>query len=166
MEMATHMMDEDMDKSKELLNSAKRMARDGLLSIRRVVETLRVEETIGKTNSIGELIDEFSIAAGIEIEFKIIGEHVSTNRDIDTTLYRIVQEALTNSVRHGKASKVKVEIRYNKYIEFYIKDNGIGTESIKEGYGLRGMKERIGSLNGKVEFESKNGFIVKGYLPK
>lgn len=166
MEMATHMMDEDMDKSKELLNSAKRMARDGLLSIRRVVETLRVEETIGKTNSIKELVEEFSIASGIEIEFEIIGEHVSINPDIDTTLYRIVQEALTNAVRHGKVTKVKVEIRYNKYIEFYIKDNGIGAEIIKEGYGLKGMKERIGSLNGKVEFESKNGFIVKGYLPK
>lgn len=166
MEMSSHMMDEDMDKAKELLESAKRMARDGLLSVRRVVETLRVEETVEKTNSIRELVDKFATAAGIEIGLEIVGKPTQIHANTDTILYRIIQEALTNAVRHGKADNVKVDIKYSdKYIEFFIKDNGIGVENIKEGYGLKGMKERVDSLNGKVEFESKNGFIVKGHLP-
>ncbi|WP_432662919.1 sensor histidine kinase [Wukongibacter baidiensis] len=166
MEISSHMIDEDIDKTKELIDSAKEMARQGLLSVRKVVETLRIEETKKETNSIECLIDEFSNAAGIEIEFETIGELTKRHPNIDIALYRIVQESLTNAVRHGKATKVEVCITYkNEAIEFEIKDNGIGAKQIKEGYGIKGMKERITNLSGKVEFESGNGFIVKGYLP-
>lgn len=165
-EMSGHIMEEDIDRSKGLLESAKKMARKGLLDIRKVVETLRGEKGNTKVNSVQELVNGFSNATGIKTELKIKGEPVKVNPDIEVTLYRVIQEALTNSVRHGKATKVKVELKYNdKYIFFNIIDNGMGAESIKEGYGLKGMKERVDYLNGKIEFETKDGFVVKGYLP-
>lgn len=166
MEMSSHMMDEDINRAKELIDSAKKMARQGLLSVRKVVETLRVEEIKKEVNSIQGLIEEFSSAAGIEIEFEVLGNPIKIHPDIDITLYRIVQEALTNAVRHGKATMINVRIGYmNDIIEFEIKDNGFGAEKLEEGYGLKGMKERVNSLKGNIEFETKNGFIVKGELP-
>lgn len=164
-EMSSHMMDEDIQRAKVLIDSAKEKARQGLLSVRKVVETLRIEETKQEANSIQALIDEFSSAAGIEIELETIGETIIISPNTNITLYRIVQEALTNAVRHGKATRIKVVIIYkNDITEFEIRDNGRGTKKIKEGYGLKGMMERVVSLNGKVEFESRNGFTVKGYL--
>ena len=149
MEMSSHMMNEDIDKSKELIESAKQMARQGLVSVRKVVETLRGDEKEKEMNSIKELIDEFCVASGIEGYLEIMGEPVRIHTDIGRTLYRIIQEALTNAVRHGKATKVWVKITYNEErISFLITDNGIGVKDLKEGYGLKGMKERINSLNG------------------
>lgn len=166
MEMSSHMMEKDSAKAKELIDSAKKMARQGLLSIRKVVETLKVEEINKGISSIKDLIHKFSNVAGIEIELEIIGDPSKMDPDTDITLYRTIQEALTNAVRHGKAVEIKVELMYSREnISFLIKDNGIGAENIKEGYGLKGMKERISSLNGKVEFESDNGFTVRGELP-
>lgn len=166
MEMSSHIMEEDIDKSKDLLESAKKMARKGLLDIRKVVETLRGEERNIKVSSIQELINGFSNATGIKTELKIIGEPLKVYPDIDVTLYRIIQEALTNAARHGKATEIKVKLKYNdEYIFFNITDNGIGADSIKEGYGLKGMKERVNCLNGKINFEAKDGFVVNGVLP-
>lgn len=166
MEMSSHMMEEDVDKAKELIESAKQMARQGLVSVRTVVETLRGDEKEKEMNSIKELINEFCDASGIEGYLEIIGEPIRIHPDIGKALYRIIQEALTNAVRHGRATKIEVKLTYkDEGISFVVADNGIGGKDLKEGYGLKGMKERMYTLNGEVEFISEDGFVVKGYMP-
>lgn len=167
LEMSSYMIDEDIEKAKQLIENAKKQAREGLLSIRKVVETLRINENVSRgIDFIKQMVDEFSKKTGSEVELKIKGNQIKMPSNVDIALYRIVQESLTNAVRHGKASKIDVEIVFRENsVNFCIKDNGTGVENIKEGYGLKGMRERVEHLKGKVMFESRDGFEVKGYLP-
>jgi signal transduction histidine kinase len=77
-----------------------------------------------------------------------------------------VKESITNAVRHGHAQKIYITLkRENAVLYLEIKDNGIGCENITYGFGTRHMKERIEMLGGIVEFEGKNGFVVKAKIP-
>ena len=72
---------------------------------------------------------------------------------------------MTNSVRHGKAERISVRLDYsNESITFCIADNGIGAETLKEGYGLKGIRERVEAFNGKLETGSSDGFYLKGIV--
>lgn len=166
-EMAQHLIDKDLDKSRELLDRAKNSSKEGLSKIREVVETLKPDEEISKgIISIKELISDFSKRTGANIDIDITGDVIKTKPTINMVLYRIVQEGLTNAIRHGQATKINVRLKYSKdKIFFVISDNGIGCGNISEGFGLKGMKERIFSLKGTVDFNSNEGFTVKGFLP-
>lgn len=85
-------------------------------------------------------------------------------------LYRITQEVLSNSLRHGKADRIRVIMNFTED-EFIIsfKDNGIGIENIEEkGLGLKNIRERSEELGGSVFMESKlnEGFFVKIIVPR
>ncbi|QIB27272.1 sensor histidine kinase [Caloranaerobacter azorensis] len=167
LEMSSYMIDENPEKAKQLIEEAKKQAREGLLSIRKVVETLRINDDISQgIDFIKQMADEFSKKTGTDIKFKIKGNQIKIPSNINTVLYRIIQESLTNAVRHGKATKINIEIVFKENsVNFCIRDNGIGVDNIKEGYGLKGIRERVEHFNGKVKFESRGGFEVKGYLP-
>lgn len=165
LQMADHYLQSDSTKSQELLANSIQTAKDSLKSIREVVETLRGKATsLSPDKAIKVLVEEFSEKTGTKIDLKIEGK-VNINQEASNALYHILQEGLTNAVRHGNASKIWVELIYSdQSIKFSIKDNGKGAENIKEGYGMKGIKERVDALNGKVEFKSENGFIINGII--
>lgn len=165
LQMAEHYMKTGSGKSQEMLQDSIQTARDSLTSIREVVETLRGKETVISTEkAVRTLVDEFSQKTGAEINLNINGAVINDVK-AGTALYHILQESLTNSVRHGSASKIDVELDYSgNSVSFSIKDNGIGSKSIKEGFGMKGIRERVYAFNGKVEFKSENGFNVRGIL--
>lgn len=169
MEMASHVIKENPDYAKELLEKSKKSAREGLIRIREVVETLKPDNDISDgIESLKELINEFCESTGINIDLVIEGEVMKTSPAINTTLYRIIQESLTNAVRHGKSTEVKIRLKYLKEnIRFIIKDNGEGSKDISKGFGLKSMTERAIKAGGKVEFYSIDGegFLVDGLLP-
>jgi signal transduction histidine kinase len=167
LEMTSSMMDNDITKAKSLIDDSKITARNSLKKVRRIVETFKEDsKTYNNIDAIKNLIKEFSIKTGININLKIIGDKITISPDIHITLYRIIQESITNAVRHGKANNIKVTIIYEKdYITFRIIDNGIGCDKIYEGYGLKGMNERINLLDGEIKYINKNGFEVSGKLP-
>ena len=78
---------------------------------------------------------------------------------METALYRLVQEALTNVVKHSRASHVSISlVRKAKSVSAVIEDDGIGfTEPSGERLGLIGMRERVGLLDGRLEVESRSG---------
>ena len=85
-------------------------------------------------------------------------------------IYRITQEVLSNSLRHGKATLIKVIMNFTDD-EFVISfnDNGIGTDEIKEiGVGLKSIRERTEEINGIVDMKSSKGkgFFIKVIVPK
>lgn len=166
-ELASHIIDKDTEKAKIMLERAKKSAREGLARIREVVETLKPDKGICKgIDSIKELTDNFSNKTGVKIGLNVKGNIINTNPSVDVTLYRIIQESLTNSVRHGEADSINIYIEYSKStISFWIRDNGIVSENFEEGFGLKGIRERIKSLGGEVKFIIDNGFITKGFIP-
>ncbi len=166
MEMADHLMGENIGDARIVLEQAKKTARGSLSGIREVVETLRGKEQQSKTaESLKELTSAFTEKTGVQVELHVEENAEKLKPEINATLYRIVQEALTNSVRHGKATKVMVEVHHSEdRISFMIQDNGTGSGSFTEGYGIKGIKERVAALSGEVSFEAQGGFHIKGYL--
>ena len=83
-------------------------------------------------------------------------------------VYRIVQESLTNVVRHAQASKVDVVLSYDsERVDILVKDNGVGGEAGAQGFGILGMRERVESLGGKFNFKSElgDGTQVHAWVP-
>lgn len=164
LQMVDHYSKTDSKKSKELLNNSMKTARDSLTSIREVVETLRGKESSTPKMAIKTLVDEFSQKTGAEIDLKINGD-ITNNHSANTAIYHILQEGMTNAIRHGNASKIWINLEYSKEnIKFNIKDNGTGALVLIEGFGIKGIRERAESFGGKVEFKSQDGFIIDGMI--
>ncbi|MEE8121783.1 MAG: sensor histidine kinase, partial [Anaerolineales bacterium] len=111
-------------------------------------------------------VDRYSQRAEVEIEMDINGLEERLSPEMETTLYRVFQEALTNVARHAQASKVRLQInRQPTAVVVNIEDDGRGFDAeefqIKEvplrSLGLAGMKERISHLGGHLDIRSKPG---------
>lgn len=166
LQMAEHLLKEDTPKAESLLINAVGTAKDSLAGIREVVETLRgVDTALSPAESIKKLVSEFAIKTGVEIGLDITGKADQYASGANIALLRIVQEAVTNAVRHGNATRISVKLDYCcDSIEFFVQDNGTGVENLSEGYGLKGIRERVEAYGGKVEFGVKGGFYIKGTI--
>lgn len=165
LQMAEHLIKEDIPRAEELLANAAKTAKNSMTGIREVVETLRGAESPIPSEAIGSMIKEFSEKTGVTIKFQIIEESTTQVTTANLALYRIIQEALTNAIRHGKATEISVSLNYTvDSIGFQVTDNGIGADVVKEGYGLKGIRERVKAFGGTIEFGSINGFYIQGIL--
>lgn len=166
LQMAEHLIKNDSNQAEKLIADAVETGRDTMIGIREVVETLRIKDNANLScEEIKNLINEFSEKTGIDIELQIENEQIIKNSNVNYIIYRILQETITNAVRHGKATKININLNYSfKSISFFIKDNGVGAENITEGYGIKGIRERVELYSGNVEFGSDDGFSIKGIL--
>lgn len=123
-----------------------------------------VLDTVGFTNAVEGFVGEWSRNYGITAEFHA-DEIGHLDPDIESNLYRIIQEALNNVLKHSSAEKVGVTInRQDGRLRLIIEDNGVGfdiegLESMKKfsghGHGLAGIKERAAVIGGSVEIETR-----------
>ncbi len=164
LQMAEQLLKEDAGKAGSLLLNSTRTARESLAGIRAVVETLRGPVTSpGAVELIERLVKDFSLNTGVDIKLAIEGERVIQAPAANMAVYHIIQESMTNAVRHGKATKITVRLDYLPgSISFTVRDNGKGAGTIKEGYGLKGIKERVEAFNGTVEYGTDEGFYIRG----
>ena len=89
-----------------------------------------------------------------------------SNADEEDFIYRIVQEGMTNAVRHGHADKIYVSIAQTENdIIIVIEDNGQGCAHIEPGFGIHHLTERIELLQGKLRYYGRNGFELIAELP-
>ena len=87
-------------------------------------------------------------------------------QDQEDVIYRVLQESITNSNRHGHAKRVKITVGGDKnLLTVIISDNGEGCNDVKHGFGLRHMRERLELLHGSVNYWSDEGFIVEAMIP-
>ena len=97
------------------------------------------------------MIEEFSAYTHTKVDLHVIGEEYVLNHSIRMALLRCLQESLTNAKRHGKAKVVSINLSFQEAgVELSIEDDGIGTDRLQYGFGLNSMRERLGSLNGKL----------------
>ena len=117
-------------------------------------------DAMGLESALGQYINDWSGQTGIEVDFQAIGWNTRPAPEVETTLYRIVQEALTNVVRHANASLVSVVLERNQNMaSVIIEDDGQGfdTEESTGRLGVLGMQERLSIVNGTLEIESIPG---------
>jgi signal transduction histidine kinase len=111
--------------------------------------------------SIIHMIEEFSRNTGIEINYKL--PDTGLNPKETTVLYRVVQEAITNAVRHGKATRIDIEAGLNDDgAWFCIQNNGEAGGDYTEGFGLSSMRKRLEDMGGSLEIETGQGFKLNG----
>jgi signal transduction histidine kinase len=169
MEAVIDMMRRDPGKVEGLVNLARQNAEEGLDEIRHALHLLRAQEQPPATSldAIVRLARIFQIATGVHVALELGNVPSTLEGPIEETLYHLVQEALTNSFRHGKATLVKIMMwMTEQQLIVNIWDNGVGAGSFSEGIGLAGMRERLARLNGTFGVRDvADGFQVTAEIP-
>ena len=161
-EAGKRLIDKNNDLAKEKLELAQGQVRNGLDNIRGSVRMLKKgEDVLDFIPSIISLINETMKHTEVQIEYEI-EEGIEIPQTIGKSLYRILQEGITNGIKHGKATTFYLKINTiqgenGRDIQLILKDNGIGTDSIIESFGLISIRERISKFGGNVVFYSEKG---------
>ena len=164
------------EESKKRIQVVAQSARDGLTDVRRSIKALRPDalERSTLTQALEGLVENFRLTTSARIEYFRATEELKLDSDEEDALYRVVQEGLTNAVRHGHADRMEVRItRTGDVVTVGIRDNGTGCGKLTEGFGLRHMRERLEMLGGTMTYGnlSKNaedgytGFFIAVHLP-
>jgi len=155
--------DESADESTVDLAHAARHLREALDELRRLISGLRppVIDEAGVVGALDYLVEQAKLRDGLEVEFIHDEQPDRLPALVETTLFRIVQEALQNVARHAETNRARVRLeRRGDEMSLEIRDWGKGfdlKEKKRRRYGLRGIEERASLLGGTAEFESRPG---------
>ncbi len=161
------MIDSNPQVTKKQLEVISKVTRDGIGEVRRSVNELRPDalERLSLESAISNMIEDMTSVTQAEVYFQC-ESNLRFDEDEENTIYRIVQESITNALRHGKANKIWVTIqKEDSELHLQIQDNGIGCADMKKGFGTKHMQERIQMLHGTVTYKSENGFLVEAVIP-
>jgi two-component system sensor histidine kinase UhpB len=113
------------------------------------------------------MLEIYQRATGIDARMEmLVRNQIVEDETIFLTVYRFIQEALTNAFQHGQATEVIVRLQKNsEWLIISVHDNGSGLTTVTEGIGLQGMRERIDFLGGDISYESSIGFTVFARIP-
>ncbi len=146
------------------LRHAMTVLNEAIQEVRRVSHDLRpsILDDLGLEPALRNLLDEFKLRTGILVDLRLSLPAARLNDDIGTTLYRVVQEALTNIEKHADASHLLVRSWYsNRLLWLELRDNGCGFDpealSPQAGIGLRNIRDRLELLGGELALESAPG---------
>jgi signal transduction histidine kinase len=165
---------DEANEAEEAFDTIDQTGRQALEEMRRLVDVLRTSNEapdLAPQPSLEELdgLVEQIRGAGLPVELTFEGERQDLPPSIDVTAYRIVQEALTNVLKHAGPASVQVTVRYSpQNLELEIVDDGLGRAvEAAPGYGLIGMRERVSVYGGELQAErhSQGGFTLRVRLP-
>ncbi|WP_052352822.1 sensor histidine kinase [Neobacillus dielmonensis] len=160
---------QDKEEANQYIKELSNLARKGLSDLRQTIHTLPVEEKEQTfVESCTDLVDEFIKHTGIRVDIHTEGHEHSMGYLVRSSLFRCLQESLTNAVRHGHATQISLSIKFlDDAILMQITDNGIGTDEIHYGFGLNSMSDRMLTVGGTFEVQSshRNGTKVTCMVP-
>jgi signal transduction histidine kinase len=158
----------------EVLEAIERTGREALAETRRLLGTLRAEDeallrrpqpTLAELERLVSQVRD----AGLSVDLRVEGEPVSLSGGVAVSAYRIVQEALTNVVKHAGDARVHVVVRYRgSELELEVADDGGGLRTAAgNGHGLIGMRERVALYGGDLfaSAGADGGFVVRARFP-
>lgn len=155
------LIDIDKDKTKNQLKIVSDVVRQGIKDVRGSLNKLRpgaLEETSLKV-ALEKMVKEFEEVSNLKIDLYYEWDKADLEKTKEDIIFRIIQESITNALRHGKASEVEINMFNDNYkYMIVIQDNGIGCEKIQYGYGLKQMQERVAILDGSIRFMGEDGF--------
>ncbi|MER6047781.1 sensor histidine kinase [Streptomyces sp. NPDC001793] len=170
------LLDSDPEQARTALTTIKSASKEALGEVRQVLDTLRTPGDAPRAPAPGldrlpELTEQAG-GAGLAVDVTTEGARVALPPGTDLAAFRIVQEALTNIVRHSGSRTARVRLRYAPgALEIRVDDDGPatagGTEPAGGGNGLAGMRERAAALGGSVEAGPRpdGGFRVRAHIP-
>jgi signal transduction histidine kinase len=148
-------------------------SRESLTEMRRLLDMLR-EERPGDLlpapglADLAELVDQTRLG-GLQVEMTVAGEPLDLPAGADLAAFRVIQEALTNVLKHAGTSRCRVAVGYAASgVTITVADEGPGPYKGTEGHGLAGMRERVAMYGGTVQAGPRRpgpGFAVEAWLP-
>jgi two-component system sensor histidine kinase DegS len=156
------------------IKSLKEMVRDALTEVRRIIYDLRpmALDDLGLVPTLKKYLETTEdYNKGTKLSFDSNGIETRLPSNYETAIFRLVQEAISNAIRHGKASIIEVQVEWLKnHVTLVVKDNGTGfDQSIvkNQSFGLLGMKERIDLVDGDFFINSSpgNGTVLMFQIP-
>jgi signal transduction histidine kinase len=164
----------EQQKEREALLVVEQTGREALAEMRRMVGVLRRPEEAPalapqpSLQYVDKLVEQ-AREAGLPVELRVEGDPLPLPAGIDLTAYRLVQEGLTNALKHARAERAQVLVRYGAGdIEITVSDNGQGAgRGDGGGHGLVGMRERVTVYGGELEAgpQTEGGYRLRARLP-
>ncbi|MCX3062221.1 sensor histidine kinase [Streptomyces beihaiensis] len=177
------LLDSDPEQARSALATIKSASKEALGEVRQVLDTLRTSDTASHSatggaaprspapglDGLGELAEQ-AATAGLAVDIGEEGERRALPPGADLAAFRIVQEALTNVVRHSESRHARVRLRYaDRSLTLTVDDDGPASRADAggSGNGLAGMRERAAALGGTIEAGTRpdGGFRVLATLP-
>lgn len=163
------LVDIDTNRAKEQLNNVSVVVRDGIRDVRGSLNKMRPGALENNTlkEALIKLIREYEAISNLEIHLLYKWDNIDLDIAKEDIVFRVIQESITNSVRHGHAKTIWIELLEEE--EAYvmtIQDDGVGFDELHYGYGLKQMQERLMIIGGSVRFENRDGFYTHIKIPK
>jgi two-component system sensor histidine kinase UhpB len=151
------------------LAEAREDARASLEDVRRIAQRLRPEalEDLGLVSALKVLSDRVAERGDLHVETSLDAGLENVTPEMELVVYRVAQEALTNTLRHAQASEALVELRCEEHaLRLRVADDGRGFNGARPGSGIQGMRERALLVNGRLSIRSLGpGTEVRLRLP-
>lgn len=169
-----HKLPDALAADRDALRSVERAGRTALAEMRRLLAAMRREGDEAELlpqpglDGLDSLLDEIG-RAGLPVQLHVDGKPFPLPRGVDLSAYRIVQEGLTNALKHAHASDADVTVSYRPdELEIEVRDNGRGSATTDGlGHGLIGVRERVKIYGGKMSAgtATNGGFVLSTRLP-
>ena len=170
----SHRLPDSLAEDRDALKSVERAGRTALTEMRRLLSAMRHDgeeaELVPQPglDGLDALLEEVG-RAGLPAKLHVDGQPFALPRGIDLSAYRIVQEGLTNALKHAHASDADVIVRYRPdELEIEVRDNGQGSATNDgQGHGLVGVRERVKIYGGEMSAgtSTDGGFVLSTRLP-
>ena len=170
LQVAKELQHVNSEKSSAALTVSEGLAREALHETRMSVRTLRADAGDSRSfvTKVRELLGEYEQQTGLASTLHVEGEASAIPPSIQLALTRLVQESLTNAVKHGGAKTCEVELVIKEEIvSLTVKDDGQGSSEVQPGFGMTNMRERVQNHGGRLMFETtpEQGFSIKAEFP-
>jgi signal transduction histidine kinase len=168
-----HRLPDALREDKDALMDVEKAGRSALAEMRRLLGAMHDGEDAELApqpglDNLDDLVERVG-RAGLPVRLQVEGDAVPLPRAVDLSAYRIVQEGLTNSLKHANASRADVTVRYGKEdLEVEVRDDGVGSSSSDGlGHGLVGIRERVKIYGGDMSAGpgKEGGFALTARLP-
>lgn len=162
------MIDKNPQLAKAQLKVISKAIRKGMKDVRNSLNKMRPDflQQYRLKEAIEKMKEEISDVTDLKINLNYQIDEIGFDTKIEDILFRVIQESITNSIRHGLATVVDIDIyKENNLLCLKIKDNGKGCKAINYGFGLKQMVERVSQIRGDINFYSENGFTTEIKIP-
>jgi signal transduction histidine kinase len=169
-----HRLPQALEEDRDALSGVERAGRSALAEMRRLLGAMRQDGQLLELtpqpglDSLDSLLEEVG-RAGLPVRLHLDGDRFPLPRALDLSAYRIIQEGLTNALKHAHASHADVTVHYGSdELEIEIRDDGRGTATTDGlGHGLVGMRERVKIYGGEMSTRTATGggFVLSTRLP-
>ncbi len=170
---AEALLDEDPERARESIRHIRRTGKNALADLRSVLTILRTSDgqaPLAPTAGLDDVAElaETARQAGLTVNLTTAGDFSAVPASAAVSAYRVVQESLTNVVRHAGASTVDMAVKVDaSRVTVSVTDDGAGPSGGETGLGIKGMRERVEALGGHFEAgpSSEGGFRVHAVIP-